>query len=179
MAIPKEHYPVQFFVGVLTADEKLWEIAKKSLCEKWGEIEMMSEKTDFDKFTDYYRSEMGENLVRFWVALADLYPPEDLIRLKWDCTEIENSLAQNGNRRINLDPGYISEAKVILASFKDFSHRIYLGDCVYADMQLMWRGKKFVPMEWTFADYKSLVAQDFLKKLRQSYREKLKAYSKS
>ena len=179
MAIPKSHYLVQFFVGVLTADEKLWEIAKNSLCEKWGEIEIISDKTGFDRFTDYYRPEMGENLIRFWVAFTDLHSPDDLIRLKWDCTEIENILAQNSERKINLDPGYITEAKIILASFKNFSHRIYIGDCVYADMQLIWRGGKFVPMQWTFADYKSDTAQNFLTKLRNLYRIRLKAYIES
>ncbi|RKZ34751.1 hypothetical protein DRQ33_01445 [bacterium] len=176
MAQPIIHNPVQFFVGVIISEMELWDNISRAISSNWGEIEFSSEKVDFDQFTQYYQSEMGTGLTRFWFALEGIRFPDDLIRIKWSCTAIENSLTQDKNRRVNLDPGYITEAKVILASFKDFAHRIYLTEGVYADMQLIWRDGKFIPREWTFADYRSDIAQKFFTRLRETYRRKLKLY---
>ncbi len=176
MAQATVHDPVAFFVGIITADEKLWNAAAEKLTSQWGKIDFTSERLNFDQFTDYYSDEMGNGLLRFWAAFRPLGQPEELIRMKWSCTAVENSLAVGGKRRINIDPGYITEAKVVLASFKDFAHRIYLTEGVFADMQLVYRDGKFVPQNWTFADYKTDAAQRFFQKLREIYRHKLKSY---
>ena len=176
MAQATIHDPVQFFVGVLIADIGLWDRVKGAIEANWGRIETESDRIDFDQFTDYYEPEMGKNLVRFWVSLEGIRPPEDLIRIKWSCTAIENAFSRDGKRLVNLDPGYLTEAKLILASFKDFAHRIYLTQGVFADMQMIWYHGKFAPREWTFADYKSETAQKFFTGLRETYRRKLKLY---
>lgn len=175
MAKPAIHKPVPFFVGILISDEALWNDVHSALTSHLGEIDFVSEKIDFEKFTDYYEPEMGENLVRFWAAFKKLRSPKELVEMKWICTEIEEKFASDGHRKVNIDPGYLTEAKIILASFKNFSHRIYLSRSVFADMQSMFVGGQYVPMRWTFADYKSDIAQDFFQKLRVKYREWLKA----
>lgn len=173
------HEPVPFFVAVITVDDGLWELVSAKLTRIWGKISFTSKKMQFDQFTNYYEPEMGRNLIRFWAAFEQLRSPEELVQIKWSCTGLENTFAINGKRRINLDPGYLTEAKIILASFKDFSHRIYIGQGVYADMQLIYRGGRFVTMDWTFADYRSDVAQEFFLQLRKRYRAKLKSYIES
>ncbi len=176
MAQATIHDPVQFFVGVLIADMELWDRVRGAIEANWGRIETESNRIDFDQFTDYYEPEMGKNLVRFWVSIEGIRPQEDLIRIKWSCTAIENVFSRDGKRLVNLDPGYLTEAKLILASFKDFAHRIYLTQGVFADMQMIWYHGKFVPREWTFADYRSETAQKFFTNLRAIYRQKLKLY---
>ncbi|RKZ30067.1 DUF4416 domain-containing protein [bacterium] len=173
MAKSTIHDPVNAFVGVITTDESLWNPVQNVL-SMWGEIDFTSENVQFDRFTEYYAPEMGKPLIRFWAAFKKLRYPEELVRMKWSCTGIENTFSVDGKRRINIDPGYLTEAKVVLMSFKDFSHRIYLTQGVYADMQLIFRNGQYTPREWTFADYKSDEAQRFFLRLRNSYRERLK-----
>ncbi len=193
MAQPTIHDPVQFFIGVIAKDESLMEKVKESFANKWDIVQPESARLDFDNFTEYYKPEMGTGLIRVWFPLEKkeseedtpeepferLGQPEDLVRLKWICTAIEINLANEGTRRVNLDPGYLTEAKIILASFKDFAHRIYLTQGVFADMQLVFKGGKFIPREWTFSDYQTAEAQRFFLKLRELYRAKLKAYIES
>jgi len=178
MAEAFRHNPVPFFVGTIISDESLWEPVSKAL-SIWGEFDFFSEKCSFDNFTHYYEPEMGKELIRFWAAFKEMRMPEELVRMKWSCTAIENTFSIESKRRVNLDPGYLTEAKIVLASFKDFSHRLYLTQGVFADMQLMFRSKNFVPMEWTFSDYKSETAQAFFLRLRERYREWLKAQAQS
>ncbi|MCD6124495.1 DUF4416 family protein [bacterium] len=176
MAEAYVHDPVAFFIGVIVAKNELLFPLRAIIESSIGKIAFESEILQFDEFTHYYKPEMGEGLLRVWMALEGIRPPESLIRLKWACTAIENHFKKEGKRRVNLDPGYLTLAKVILATFKNFSHRIYLGDGVFADLQLMYRRKEFVPMEWTFADYRSEGAQRFFLMLRESYKKWLKSY---
>ncbi len=175
MAQPSVHKPVPFFVGIIISDESFWQNVQDALTAHLGKIDFISEKVDFEKFTDYYEPEMGKNLVRFWAAFEELRSPEELVEIKWICTEIEKKFADGEHRKVNIDPGYLTEAKIILASFKNFSHRIYLARSVFADMQSMFIGGRYEPMKWTFADYKSDVAQEFFQTLRKKYREWLKS----
>jgi len=175
MSQPVEHKPVPFFVGLIISENLSEDKVQKALEDAIGEIDFTSEKIDFSEFTDYYESEMGKNLFRRWIAFKDMRKPEEIVDMKWRCAEIEKKFAKDGNRLVNIDPGYLTEAKIILASFKNFSHRIYLSRCVFADMQLMFVGGKYVPMRWTFSDYKSDVAQKFFIKLREKYRLWLKS----
>ncbi len=187
MAKPKIHYDVPFFIGVITRAKAISENGsignasmlnelKRRISHICGEVKFMSDILDFDRFTDYYEPEMGKDLIRFWVAFEKLSSPSRLVELKLICGDFEQEFAdENGNRTINIDPGYLTEAKVILASFKDFAHRIYLDRGVFADMQLIFHGKRYVPKEWTFVDYKTEEAQEFFQKLRNWYREQLKS----
>ena len=167
------HIPTPFFVGIIISDMSIWK-SVKDLILKWGDFVLSSEEIDFDSFTQYYEPEMSCRLTRFWAAFDRLRTPDELIDIKLSVTEIENSYAIDGKRRVNIDPGYLTEAKIVLASFKDFSHRLYLGNGVYADIQLMYRNGKYEPMPWTFPDYKCETAQSFFLDLRRYYRTLLK-----
>lgn len=75
---------------------------------------------------------------------------------------------------MNIDPGYIADAKLVMPTTKNLSHRIYIASGIYADQQLMYYGKSFHPMPWTFADYKQPAVIDFFNRVRSRYFEKLK-----
>lgn len=178
MAQPFEHGPVKFFIGVIFNPSRCDKNKFITILEKHLRIQggVCSETIVFDQFTNYYLDEMGKELRRFWTEVGGLKSPEELVPLKLGCAALEKYFANDNKRKVNLDPGYITEAKLILATFKDFSHRIYISDGVFADLQMMFRNGRYEPMPWTFADYRSDYAQSFFTQLREKYRAELKVY---
>ncbi len=130
-----------------------------------GKVEARSETYAFN-YTDYYTREMGIGLRKFFLSFKKLVSPDFLAEIKNKTNAIESSLAVKGKRRINLDPGYVTSAKVVIASAKDFAHRIYLGKGIYGDLQLQYRHGRFWPEKWTFPDYTSQSVIDFFEKVR-------------
>jgi hypothetical protein len=63
---------------------------------------------------------------------------------------------------------------MVLATFKNFSHRIYLGEGVYGDLTLMYRDKNFRALDWTFPDYNSQEMLNVLHVIRDRYVMNLK-----
>jgi len=116
--------------------------------------------------TDYYKDEMGENLVKYFACYDIIDYPDKLPLFKRVAVEIEEFFMEKGKRKVNIDPGYIALEKVVAASTKNFSHRIYLGDSIYADLQLYRKGKKYNPLPWTFYDYKTDNALTFFERAR-------------
>ena len=95
--------------------------------------------------------------------------PEKLPGIKIGTNRIEESWSELGKRKVNLDPGYLTGAKLVLASTKDFAHRIFLGDGIYGDLQLQFRHNKFWPEAWTFPDYQTELALDFFTRVRSRF----------
>jgi hypothetical protein len=81
---------------------------------------------------------------------------------------------QEPGRIVNIDPGYLNESRLVLASCKDFSHRIYLDKGVYAEVTMIYRGDGFQPLEWTYPDYQCPEALNFFSGLRSDYQKQLK-----
>ena len=101
---------------------------------------------------------------------------EFIKKYKEKTNEIEEEFAEQGNRCVNIDPGYLVSSRFILATGKEYSHRIYIGRRIYADLTLMYSKKKgFVPLEWTYPDYASETMISFLSKVRDKYLLDLKA----
>ncbi len=119
-------------------------------------------------FTDYYKEEMGGSLVKTIRLFANPADPSILadIKLKTNALEARFSV-QPGGRKINLDPGYLTLAKVVLATTKDFSHRIYLRDGIYAEVTLSARNGAFQPHPWTYPDYKQESVRQFFWEARE------------
>lgn len=138
------------------------------LSEELGYIDYISEVMPFD-YTDYYCAEMGDTLVRRFVSFDNLADPGDLPRVKLCTNKIEAVLAREGKRRVNIDPGYISEAHLILATGKKYTHRPYIGDGIYADVTLIYRDRTFHPLEWTYPDYAGNVIVEMLIRMRKKY----------
>lgn len=178
MSHPKRPDPVIFFLAV-TEREKgyfLKELIKK-FEEELGIIALQSSYFNFSEFTAYYEEEMGQPLWKAFYAFEKLREPEFLLNLKYHCYDVERETATpSGKRIVNLDPGYLTLSKVVLATFKDYSHRLYLGRYVYGEVTLFYREGSFQSFPWTYPDYKNDSVINFFNKVRTFYKEKLRAH---
>jgi len=162
--------PVMVFVGILAAGEGLFDTAIELLRPALGEPGLASEVLDFT-YTDYYAAEMGPGLKRKFVAFDRLEDPARLASIKTLTNDLECKLAAGASRPVNLDPGYITAAKLVLATAKNNAHRIYLGEGIYAEITLSWRKRSWRANTWTYPDYRSEAYQRFFTALRARYLE--------
>jgi hypothetical protein len=157
MADIRQPIPVKLFVGMISGEPSLFGECAELLCSEFGPLDLHAPIVAWDQ-TEYYRQEMGTGLLRTFVFFERLLDPEQLALVKNRTNLMEKRLshAASGNRRINIDPGYITEAKVVLASTKDFSHRVYIGRHIYAEVTLQFReqGRTFVALEHTYPDFR-------------------------
>jgi len=159
---------VKFFCAVTFSNASIYNETKLLLSDKFGKIEIISAIYDFN-FTQYYFKEMGGDLRKQILGFEKLIAPEKLSDFKILTNEIETKFSYNTNRKVNIDPGYLSAGKVVLATTKNFDHRIYLGKGIYGDVHLRYRGNKFHFNEWTYPDYRDMLAIDFFARLRKKY----------
>src|SRR3954462_11838167 len=179
MAIPTSPLPVSRFAGLLAGSEEQLAAARRELAQWYGKIVDASEVLPFT-FTAYYDDEMGKNLLRQWVRFDALFNPEHLAKCKLETNMAETLLARQFSdasggkaRPINIDPGYVHRYKVILATTKDHSHRVYIAEGIYGEVTLHWHQNRWTPWPWTYADYQSEAAQVFFQKARTAYLEQL------
>ena len=160
--------PVKLITGLIFKSEASLEKAEAVLISKFGRIDFKSEVIPFDQ-TDYYKVEMGFGLKRVFLSFRKLINPARLPVIKRLTNNIEVKFSLKGNRLINIDPGYLALAKVVLASTKDYCHRLYLGKGIFAEITLSFRGNSFKPWEWTYPDYKKIEYIAVFNKIRQLY----------
>jgi len=151
---PFEPTPVKLVCGVLYSDAEKLAAARELLEQQFGPIEWKSKDFPFD-VTDYYVPEMGSPISRLFFSFRHLINPKELAQIKIDCNDIENRLAIKGQRKVNLDPGYLDYDKFVLASAKYAGHKIYLDHGIYADTTFMYSKGQFHPSEYCFPDFKS------------------------
>ncbi len=137
--------------------------------ERFGRIDFRGEAHPFT-VTDYYSGEMGPDLHRTIVSFEPLASAAGLVEAKLASARVEGLLAEGGNRRVNVDVGYLDFFKVVLASFKDGPQKIYLGEGVYADPVLMFHEGAFRPLVWTFPDFGAGTYGDDLAAVRALYK---------
>jgi hypothetical protein len=165
--------PVKLIMSLLSADSTLIEMVDSELEARFGVIDFRSEALPFH-FTDYYEAELGKHLLRRMVSFDKLINPDALPSIKIATNALEDAHAdERGRRRVNIDPGYISLAHLILATCKGFAHRPYLRDGVYADLTLIFRAQSFQALEWTFPDYRSHEMLRVLNTMRKNYRAQI------
>lgn len=174
MSTPKQPTPAKLVMSVFMKDKSVLASVFSRLEAVGGPVDMISPWLDFD-FTDYYYKEMGEPLFRRLIAFKPLMEQETLASIKLDTNKIESDCLNENNRTINIDPGYLLSSRFILATGKEYSHRIYIGQKIYADLTLMYTKKGFKTLEWTYPDYASPAVFKFLGQVRQKYLADLKA----
>ncbi len=176
MAHPKVPPPCLYFLAVTAKDLKIVTSFFSLLEDDLGKICHQSPEYEFSAFTSYYAKEMGEPLKKAIFFFEKLKPPEYLLELKYKCYEIERKTASpfSGSRTVNLDPGYLGLAKVVLSTFKDYAHRIYLGKSIFAEVTLIYKNKSFNELPWTYPDYKQPEIIEAFNQAREIYRKKLK-----
>lgn len=164
--------PVKLIVGMISASQELFEISQERLKGKFGEIDFVSQILSFDT-TDYYTQEMGSNLKRKFIGFKELIDPSELADIKIFTNLVEEGFSIDLKRRINLDPGYISLSKLVLATTKDYQHRIYLRDGIYAEVTLRFKAGRFQEWEWTYPDYRTEAYREIFLSIRKLYVEQL------
>ena len=174
MATARDFQKCALVIGVLSTNEDRREDIIAALETSFGPIEAESPVLEFS-YTDYYDSEMGARPVRYLFLFHDLLDPSELAEIKTRTNLLEKTFAdENGNRRVNLDPGTLSLANFILATCKDRAHRIPLRKGIYAETTLIYQDHDFQPLPWTYADYRSEEVRAILRGFRENYRRLLK-----
>jgi len=168
MSIPQEPEPAKLFVSVISSSA---ESINKTLSEieaHYGILDFVSPLLPFN-YTDYYCAEMGKVLFRRFASFDRLIRQEDLASIKVQTNLLEAERTVEGNRLVNIDPGYLLAERLVLASGKNYGHRIYLRNGIYADLTLIYRDKDYQPLAWTYPDYGEPKVRRWLRALRQKY----------
>lgn len=189
MSIPKEPDKAKLVISLFMNSKDIFDSVLPELENHFGQIDMASSWFDFD-FTDYYYPEMGSPLFRKVLAFKELVHQSDLAEIKewtnllekrWANHEVTDQAAFEKKdvkmalkRSLNIDPGYLLLSRFILATGKDYAHRIYIGGGIYADLTLMYKKGGFKSLEWTYPDYASEKMCNFLEQVRAKYSDDLK-----
>jgi hypothetical protein len=167
--------PVKLFTGVLTSMPEIMPPAEERLIAHFGAVDLRSPQLIFDK-THYYDEEMGSPIYRYFLSFEKLMEPSAIAGVKIITNGLESEFAaeySNVRRPINLDPGYLEQSKIILASTKNYYHRILIAEGIYAEVTLHFEDGAWRPFPWTFPDYKKNDYQQFFASLRGLYRDQL------
>ena len=170
---PIQPASVKLFFGVLHSDDELLKKARDVLQGKYGDIDYESASFDFT-ITDYYVPEMGSPIYRIFLSHVPLIQPNEIARIKLETIEIEEKLALDGKRKVNLDPGYMDTCKAVLASAKYNGPKIYLDRGIYADLTLYYEKGDFHPYPWSFPDFKTGRYNRPFLRIRELYKAQLK-----
>ena len=154
--------------------------AREQCEQRWGTVALASPSFSFSE-TDYYEPSMGGDLLKTFWAFERLIAPDAIAQIKLETNRLEESFAKSASlpvaRPLNLDPGYITEAKLVLASTKDHAHRIYLTDGIFAEVTLYYHRKQWRHREWTFPDYRRQDYHEFFDLCRGILRERRRGRS--
>jgi hypothetical protein len=175
---PKEPKPAKLIVGLLGPDARSLEAAVERLAECFGPVDLASQVWSFDQ-TPYYHKEIGATILRQFVSLERLVDPGGLAAIKHRTNGLEQNLAQSlaldVPRPVNLDPGLIEASKLVLATTKNYSHRIYIGDRMYAEVTLTFDKGHWQPMPYTYPDYRLPCYHEFFGRVRSRLVEQLRS----
>lgn len=179
MAEIKPFKPVKLICGIIFSREEIRQMAEARLSEKFGEIDLRSQKFPFT-YTDYYQPQMGRELYRAFVSFTPLTQPEELAAIKVFTNKLEDEsrlVFPSPARPVNLDPGYLSASALVMATAKDFAHRIPLNRGVYAHLELLFTRKGVKLLEWTYPDFRQAFYHEFFLRVRELYLKQLKESS--
>ena len=173
MSQPREPDPVKLIASIFTPKEDLIREVINELSLRYGPVDWESPPMFFDR-TRYYEREMGWPLHRRFVSFEYLISPDDIVNVKLETNELESRYLQEGNRLVNIDPGYIGLERLVLATGKNYVHRIYLRNGIYADLTLIYKKGSFRSLEWTYKDYADPKMIEMFNNVRKRYTGQLK-----
>ncbi len=176
MSVPRNPNPAKLVAGLFMKDKSLIVPIVTELVEKIGSIDMVSPWLDFN-YTSYYEPEMGSPLFRRVFAFKSLIEQSSLPEIKIITNKIEKKYSKNNKRLINIDPGYMLQERFVLATGKNYAHRIYIGMGIYADLTLIYQKGSFRKLSWTYPDYTEKNMLTYLEMVRKKYIADLKMRS--
>ena len=173
MSLPQPPTPAKLIVGFFVREKALAAGIAQTLQDRLGPVDMISAWLNFD-FTAYYEKEMGAPLSRRLVVFKTLVEQTELAAIKQMTNAVEQAYQRQGKRQVNIDPGYLLPERFVLATGKNFTHRIYIGQGIYADLTLIYQKGAFRTLPWTYPDYADKHLIDFLTLVRKKYMLDLK-----
>ncbi len=172
----KPFIPVKLIFGIISGFQGLIEEIEEPLVRRYGPIDYRSPFIPFT-FTDYYTPQMGENLLRRFISFQQLIEPDLLPEIKAHSNHLEEEYALRSSRSkrpINLDPGYLTVTSLILASTKNFAHRIPLQKGIYAELEYIFKKREAQSLPWTYPDYRIEEYQKIFLEVRRIYSAQIK-----
>jgi hypothetical protein len=173
MSRPTRADGVKLISSLFSSDKVFIDEIIRVLEHRFGSVDWRSPELFFDR-TQYYAKEMGWPLHRRFVSFKELIRPQDAVEVKLETNRIEKEYLKDGNRRVNIDPGYISLERLILVTGKNYTHRVYLSKGIFADLTLIFNRGSFRPLEWTFKDYASPEIISLFNDVRERYKRQLR-----
>ncbi|MCX7989131.1 MAG: DUF4416 family protein [Aquificaceae bacterium] len=137
-------------------------------------VERLSEPFYFQSLQRYYGREMGEGLHKVFLSFRGFMRREELKEFKKWALEKERYFSIEGKRGLNIDPGYVEESHLILASSKRRGGRFYLGEGIYAEIEYLYVYGAFRPLYWTYGDYRDIRVREFFERVREDFLKDLK-----
>ena len=181
MGRPRVPLPGKLICGLLAADRDLLRRARQLLVRQFGPLCAESDIWTFDA-TDYYKEEMGADLLRQFVAFTRGVRTDELAEIKRATNAIETQIADDFvalevARPVNLDPGCLDLARLALATTKDRAHRLYLGHGIFGEITLLFERGVWQPQPWTYPDYRELRYHEFFTAVREQLAQEREAAS--
>jgi hypothetical protein len=177
MGQPTFHDPTLLITAAFSRYDEALVWAKKKLEAVWGPIAMESEAFEFRE-TNYYEPTMGPGIKKIFWAFEKPFDAADLVDVKLAANRFEEEYAAEAQlpepRPLNIDPGYLTLGKLVLASTKDFKHRIYLNRGIYAEVTLFYKHHRWQHHDCTFADYRREDYQRFFTQCREMLHRRLR-----
>lgn len=168
--------PEKLICAVLYTDERTADAAIAKLKAAYGETDLESEPYCFSDISPYYDGEMGGKVCRKMLSFSECHDPAELAAIKTLTNSIEQAAAADGNRSVNLDPGFVSAGRLSLATTKNAGHRIPLSDGIYAELTLFYARHAWNPFPWTYMDFKLPQVHAFLTQARAIYMQQRKSW---
>ncbi len=166
----------KLIIGFIYNTDENYEKALKIMTDKFGPIDFMTEEFSFtNEFSSYYDEELGGEARRRILSFERLVDPVLQADIKTFTNSVEADFSIDGNRKINLDPGFLSHGRLLLATTKKTGFRIPLKDGIYTELTLFYARGNWQKLPWTYRDYQSERVQTFLTKVRKKYLEQRKA----
>ncbi|MGE4298119.1 MAG: DUF4416 family protein [Desulfovibrionaceae bacterium] len=173
MSTLRDPDPGLLFFSLLAARwDGFWPGLLEDMAARFGPASFVSEPFPFDR-TTYYDGELGTPILRRVVAFDRLIPLDAMPDIKLWAMEVEARLSHGGRRTLNLDPGYVTLERVMLATGKNFTHRLYLGKRIWGDLTLIFQRNRWVVLPWTFPDYAADPMLGMLTTLRSRFQDLL------
>lgn len=173
MSRPKPPKPAKLVISMFMHDREAIAPVIEDLCAELGPVDMISPWMHFDH-TDYYEAEMGAPLHRRMAVFKNLIEQQKLADIKHFTNRVEDRYTDSARRRVNIDPGYLLAERFVLATGKNYSHRIFIGKEIYADLTLVYRSGSFQPLQWTYPDYGEQRMRRYLNAARRKYLDDLR-----
>jgi Domain of unknown function (DUF4416) len=177
MGEPSPPEPALRLLAVFSRHDAALAWARAKAEQAWGPVALASPVFAFRE-TDYYQATMGEAINKMFLVFTEPVDPAEVVESKLQTGDWEHEYAACGfhaeERPVNLDPGYLTSAKLVLASTKDHAHRIYHSRGIYAEVTLFYRDRQWQHHPWTFPDYRRADYQEFFTHAREFLRARQK-----